>query len=197
MEIMELFSLTLILFLIMDPVGKLKMFLSCLKNVSKKRYYYIVMREMVIALIAILFFNLIGECFFHTLGISQTSVNIASGLILFLVAINIVFSNEDKKIHLEGDEEPFIVPLAIPVISNPALLATVMLYASSIKNPWTSIIAILVAWFFSCLVLLSSKKLLKKIGIDGISAAEKLMGLVLILLAVQRILQGLTLFAHM
>lgn len=191
---MSLFSLTFILFLIMDPLGKVQSFLNYLEGLEPKRQGFIIVREMLIALATMLVFNFLGEYLFELLQISNVTVYLTSGVILFLVAIKILFPGRDTEEVKKPVTEPFLVPLAIPMIAGPALLATIMLFASTIKSPWESCSAVIIAWVVSCLILLSSKMLLRTLGPAGLTACEKLMGMVLVLLSIQRILQGVSIF---
>lgn len=191
---MSLFSLTFILFLIMDPLGKVQSFLNYLEGLEPKRQGFIIVREMLIALATMLVFNFLGEYLFELLQISNITVYLTSGVILFLVAIKILFPGRDIEEVKKPVTEPFLVPLAIPMIAGPALLATIMLFASTIKSPWESCSAVIIAWVVSCLILLSSKMLLRTLGPAGLTACEKLMGMVLVLLSIQRILQGISIF---
>ena len=191
---MTLFSLTLVLFLIMDPLGNMHFFLEYLEGLHPKVQKKVIIREMLIALITILAFNFLGEYLFKLLEISDTTVYLASGVILFLVAIKILFPKPEMHEIKKPLEEPFLVPLAIPTIAGPALLATVMLYADTEASGLTMLWAILIAWTLSCLLLLASRKIVRLIGASGLTACEKLMGMILILLSVQRMLQGVLLF---
>ena len=192
---MALFSIALSLFLIMDPLGNMQSLLGTIAHFKPARQKIILMREMLIALFVILCFNFLGEHIFKLLKISQVAVYFASGIILFLVAIKILF--REKNNHFEnkmGIEEPFLVPIAIPMVAGPALLATVMLYADTEPSIWVMFSAILIAWTATCILLFASKQIVHIIGTNGLTACEKLMGMILILLSVQRILQGVIVF---
>lgn len=191
---MTLFSLALVLFLIMDPLGNMHSFLDYLEGLKPNRQKFIILREMLIALIAMLAFNFLGEYLFRLLEISDTTIYLASGVILFLVAIKILFPKPELIEHKKLEGEPLLVPLAIPMVAGPALLATIMLYADTETSPWTMLYAIIIAWSACCLLLLASKQIVRVIGTGGLTACEKLMGMILILLSVQRILQGVLLF---
>lgn len=191
---MTIFSLTLIFFLIMDPLGHVKSFISYLEDLKSRRQKIVIMREMLLALITTLVFNFLGEYLFHLLEIKETTAYLASGLILFLVAIKILFPRSELADAPKPVGEPFLVPLAIPMIAGPALLATVMLYASTEPSPWTTLIAVAISWTASCVILLCSRSLLKLLGPGGLTACEKLMGMILVLLSIQRIMQGIILF---
>jgi len=193
---MSLFSLSLALFLIIDPFGSIKSFIRCLEGIPASRRKVIIAREMFIALGCMLAFNFLGDYIFKLLQISETTVYFASGIILFITAIGILFPKQHSVEQTQLEGEPFLVPLAIPMISGPAVLATVMLYAGSEPSPWTMIFAILIAWGGSSIILLCSKQLLRLLSVNGLTACEKLMGMVLILLAVDRLLQGVVHFLH-
>lgn len=191
---MNLFTLTVILFLIMDPVGNISSFLTMTKEIPASRRRKILIREMLIALAAMLLFNFIGEFIFSVLEISETTLRLASGVILFLVAIKILFPSIDSLRANLPAGEPFITPLAIPLISGPSLLATVMLFAHLEPSQTKMLSAIFIAWIMAVIVLLSSDKLQRLLGSNGLAAAERLMGMVLVMLAIQRFLEGLAQF---
>lgn len=187
---MTLLTLTLILFLIMDPIGHVKSFLKCLQGIDPKRQTYIIWREMFIALAFMLAFAALGEVIFDVLAISNTTVYLASGLILFLIAIKIIFPRPDAEEVQPLEGEPFIVPMAIPMVAGPALLATIMLYSETEVLIWPMIVAIFIAWFASSIILINSKRIIGLLGTSGITACEKLMGMVLVLISVQRFAAG-------
>jgi multiple antibiotic resistance protein len=190
---MTLLTLTLIMFLIMDPIGHVKSFLAALEGVDPKRQHHIIWREMGIALCFMLAFAGLGEFIFSLLTISNTTVYLASGLILFLVAIKIIFPHPDAEETQMPSGEPFIVPLAIPMIAGPALLATIMLYSETEEFVWPMIAAICIAWLASCAILINSKKIINLLGSSGVTACERLMGMVLVLISVQRFAEGVLL----
>lgn len=191
---MTLFTLALILFLIMDPVGNVGSYLKLVSALPKKRQYYVVLREMVIALAVMLVFNEIGEFLFDMLHISETAIRLASGLILFLAALKILFPSIDSPRANLPIGEPFIIPLAVPFIAGPALLATIMLYAHLEPSQPLMLSAIILAWLAASLVLLSSSFLQRVLGTNGLIACERLMGMVLVLLAIERFTSGIQLF---
>lgn len=185
-------SLTLILifFFIMDPLGNISSYLHMVKGIDPKRQRFIVMREMLLALVAMLVFNYIGEYILYGLGLSLVTVKISSGIILFLVAIKILFSSPSSLRANLPQEEPFLIPLAIPLIAGPGLLATIMLYALTEPSQWTMLTSIFIAWFISVIILLLAPRIERLLGFNGLTAAEKLMGMILVLLSLQRILEG-------
>jgi len=191
---MSLISLTLILFLIMDPLGNVAYFNEVLNHIPSRQQRWVIIREMLIALAIMILFYILGDLILDFLEVSDASVSLTSGTILFLVAIKIIFpSSRYSRVQSHGDSEPFIVPLAIPLIAGPAMLATIMLYSHLMGS--SVLVPILVAWFAASMVLILSPVLMKTLGKNGLMAIERLMGMILILLAIQRFLEGIHLFA--
>ena len=191
---MSLFNVTLVLFLIMDPLGNLTSYLALDKDLDPKRHNWIILREMLIALLVMIGFNYLGEYIFTFLDLSETTVRLSSGVILFLIGIKILFTSSDSLRANLPKGEPFIFPLAIPLIAGPGLLATIMLYAH--LEPYQSIMlaSILIAWFLSALVLFFARPIRRLLRANGLTACERLIGMVLVLIAVQRFLEGILLF---
>jgi multiple antibiotic resistance protein len=194
---MEWWSVTLILFLIIDPLGKISSLLQVLSGVPKHRQAMIIFREMVIALAIVFFFNVIGETIFNFLGLSEIAVNLSAGIILFLSALRILFP------HMRGDQEvkivkdePFLIPIAVPMVASPSLVATVMLFAHIEPLLGTMTVAILLSWTAALLILLLSQPLYTLLGRNGLLGIERLMGMILVMLAVQRFLEGVRLFGE-
>lgn len=197
MNDISLFALTTILFLIMDPMGNIASYLKLMEGIPEQRRYWILVREMSIALAAMVVFNYIGEFIFGLLGISETTIRLASGVILFIIALKILFLSEDSpRAHLPRGE-PFIVPLAIPLIAGPSLLATIMLYANLESSQPLMLGAILFATIATTLVFIAAPTLNQYLGKNGLLALEKLMGMVLVLIAVQRIAEGVQQFVKL
>ncbi len=191
---MTLLTLTLTLFLIMNPLGNMKHFLSLLEGLKGRRQCFVITREMILALIAMFIFSFFGEYIADAFHLNQTSIFIASGLILFLHAIKILFPSKEDHIPRIHGEEPFLVPIAIPIIASPALLATILLFSHTEPLIWPMVVSILIAWGCSMLLLLASRPILKLIGPNGLVALERLMGMILILVSVQRCMEGFILF---
>jgi multiple antibiotic resistance protein len=186
----SLFTITLILLLIMDPIGNINSFLKLVDGLDRKRQRIIVLREMMIALVAMLVFNYLGEVIFDFLSLSETTVRLSSGIILFLIAIKILFTAPDSvRANLPGGE-PFVFPIAIPLIAGPALLATIMLFAHLETHQSVMLSAILIAWFFCITILYFSRPIKRILKNNGLLALERLIGMVLVLMAVQRLLEG-------
>jgi MarC family membrane protein len=192
---MNLLSIAFSLFLLMDPIGNIPFYISFLKGVEPKRQRYVIFREMIIALIVIIVFNFVGDGLMKFLHVSNDTIQIAGGIILFLICLKMIFpTTRDPNESLPHDAEPFIVPLAIPLVAGPSVLAAVMIYTRQEMNNWVMVGAILLAWAVSLVILMLSSFLKKLLGWRGILAMERLMGLILTLIAVQMFLSGLSAF---
>lgn len=188
---MTLFGLSLTLFLLMDSIGNVPIFLSILKSINPERQRVIIFRELVLALVIIIAFYFIGNYILALLNISQEAVNISGGVILFIIGLNLVFPKATDEISSAGIKEPFLVPLAVPLVAGPATLATVMLFSHQ-KAPTLLILgAILISWGATTIILLAAPSLKKVLGDRGITACERFTGLILIMLAIQMFLDGL------
>lgn len=197
MSTLSLFSISLSLFLLMDPIGNIPFYISFLKGVDPKRQRAIIVRELLIALVIIVIFNFIGDALMHFLSIQEDTIQIAGGIILFLLCLKMIFppthDATDNLPHTAA--EPFIVPLAVPLVAGPGVLAAVMIYARQEASHWVMLGAILIAWFASLLILMGSSWLKNILGWRGIVAMERLMGLILTLIAIEMFLNGVSTFA--
>ncbi len=187
-------SVAFALFLLMDPIGNIPFYISFLKKVEPHRQKVVIFRELLIALFIIIAFNFLGTALMQFLHVSNDTIQIAGGLILFLLCLKMIFPPpHDSNENLPHETEPFIVPLAVPLIAGPSVLAAVMIYSEQ-ETGLVMLGAILLAWAASLLILLGASFLKTVLGWRGIMALERLMGLVLILIAVQMFLSGLSTF---
>lgn len=191
---MTLLFLSLILFLIIDPIGNVPTYLKLINKCPKGKQTKVAIREIAIALVVMVLFNEIGELLFNVLGLSEIGLRIASGVILFLIGLKILFPGQGSIRNQEYPEEPFIFPLAVPLIAGPGVLATIMLYAHLEPSQPMMLMAILIAWAASSSILFFSSFFLRVLGTNGLAAAERLMGMVLVLISIQRIATGIQLF---
>jgi multiple antibiotic resistance protein len=190
---MKLISMAYTLFLLMDPLGNIPLFVSLLKDISGKRQRRIIFRELLIALGVMILFSFIGDALLTSLNVAPYTVSISGGLILFLLSLKMIFPSQKDADSVSGeDKEPFIVPLAIPMVAGPAVLAAIMLLARQEESITITVGAICLAWAFTTLILLSSSYLKKILGWRGIVACERLMGLLLTMLSIQMFLEGIT-----
>jgi len=190
----ELFSATVLLLLVLDPFGNLPLVVSALSKVPRERHAPIVLRECLFAYAILLAFMAGGQTFLKWLQLSDVSLSIAGGIILFLIALRMVFPHRDG-VFGDHSGEPFLVPLAVPSIAGPSALATVMLMVS--RDPahfWVWVAALTIAMAVTTVVLLGASRLQATLGERVIVAFERLMGLVLTAVAVQMLLNGVQTF---
>lgn len=195
MPVAEVFSAAVLLLLVIDPFGNVPIVVSALANVAPARRPRVVLRECFAAYLILVAFMFGGQAFLRWLQLSEVSLAIAGGIILFLIALRMVFRHPEGLFGDAPGEEPFLVPLAIPAIAGPSALATVMLMVS--RDPahrlaW--VIALTAAMIVTTIVLVASGRLQRVLGDRGMIAVERLMGLVLTAIAVQMLLDGLRSF---
>jgi MarC family membrane protein len=195
MPIAEIFSAAVLLLLVIDPFGNVPIVVAALSNVAPARRARVVLRECLAAYVILLAFMFGGQTFLAWLQLSEVSLAIAGGIILFLIALRMVFRHPEGVFGDAPGEEPFLVPLAIPSIAGPSALATVMLMVSrdpSHRVAW--VIALTAAMIAATVVLVAAYRLQRVLGERGMIAVERLMGLVLTALAVQMLLDGVRAF---
>lgn len=188
---MDLWSAALLLFLIMDPLGNVPLFLSLLRDLPPARRRVVLARELLIALGVLFVFLFGGRWILELLNLRQEAVSIAGGIILFLIGIKMIFPSPEGLFGEAPGGEPFIVPLAIPLIAGPSTMAVLLLLGG--QDPgrlgeWS--IALLVAWFGTAAILFSSTTLYRWLGMRTLTAFERLMGMLLVALSVQMLLDG-------
>lgn len=185
------FSITVTLFFIMNALGSVPIYLSLVKDLPRRRQRWIAIRELLIALAIMVLFHYIGELILTLLGVETSTLHVSGGIILFLIAIKLIFPSESDTSAEWGNAEPFVVPIAVPLIAGPSLLAAIMIYAEEQPEDIVVLGAIFVAWLASSVILLLAVPLQKLIGAKGLMACQRLMGLILALIAVQMFLQGI------
>jgi multiple antibiotic resistance protein len=191
---MDFAAAVVTLFLVMDPLGNVPVFLSVLKQVPTERRRKVVAREVLIAYVVLLLFLLVGDHALRLLRIQQETISIAGGIVLFLIALRMIFpQRHDHDATPEG--EPLVVPLAIPLIAGPSTLATLLLLqraeGSSTLDLW---FATTIAWLLTAAILISAPFFYRVLGTRGLNAMERLMGMVLVMISVQMLLDGLNVF---
>ena len=190
---MDILSATILLFLILDPLGNIPIFLSYLEK-SKKRYK-VLARELILALIILYVFLFFGRQFLAALQLKQEAVAISGAIILFIIAIRMIFPTSKQYGDEEIEGDPLLVPLAIPLVAGPSILATLILLVSQYPDKIMDLsIALFIAWFLSAVILFSATAMQKYLGKRGMIAIERLMGMVLIAVAVQMFLDGIKTF---
>ncbi len=190
-------STVAILLLVMDPLGNIPLFLSLLRNVEPRRRGVVIARECAIAFGVLLAFALFGKAILDVFGISDPSLTIAGGVILFLIALRMIFRTAEGVFGEGPAGEPFIVPLATPAIAGPAAIATVVLFASSAPDRVAGrVAAVATAMLVTLALLMGAGRLARLAGERGLLALERLMGLILTAIAVEMLLRGVTVFVR-
>jgi multiple antibiotic resistance protein len=177
----------------MDPFGNFPVVLSLLKDYKEKEKFQIIVRELVFAFIIIFIFIFFGKSIMSFLGLREESISIAGGIILFLIAIKMIFPSSEPMFGREN--ELYLVPIAIPMIAGPSLLATLMLFSSQ-YGIGLVLGASFISWTLSSFIIIISLKFSKLVPNRVFSAAEKLMGMLLISLSVQMLLDGIAKYLH-
>lgn len=192
-------SATVLLVLITDPIGNIPLFINALKRVPVKRRPTVIVREVSIAFGILVAFMLGGRQFLQAMHLSDLSMRIGGGIVLFLIALRMVFPHPDGALGGSGAShaEPLIVPLAIPAIAGPSAIATVMLLAAQApEKRFEWLAALTVTMLISGVVLLASDQIQNWLGERAVAAFERLMGLVLIAISVDMLLEGVRIFAR-
>ncbi|MDX9746498.1 MAG: MarC family protein [Syntrophales bacterium] len=190
---MSIFSAALLLFLVMDPFGNIPFFLSILKHIDYRRQQWIIIREMLIALAVLVCFLFVGRYILVLLDISAPALSIAGGVILFLIALKMIFSNSEEIFGKSPEGEPLIVPLAIPFVAGPSALATVLLLRAREPSRWPEwLAALVIAWFLATCVLYLSSQISRLLGDRVLIAIERLMGMLLTTIAVEMFIKGIS-----
>jgi MarC family membrane protein len=195
---MTLYSAAITLILVMDPLGNVPLFLSVLNHVDPKKRQRIILRETFIAFIILVIFLFFGRLILNGMHISEPALQIAGGIILFLIAIKMIFPDHQPENKTRDEGDPLIVPLAIPLIAGPSTMTMVMLLANQApQNMPRWFAALTIAWLVTTLILVFADFLRKILGDRGLTAIERLMGMILTTMAVQMFLSGLEQFLHL
>ena len=188
---MTTLSAALLLFLILDPLGNIPVFLSLLKPLPEKRRRWVLVRELLIALGVLFVFLWAGRFVLAAMHLRQESVSIAGGIVLFLIGLKMIFPSPEGMFGEAEEGEPFIVPMALPLVAGPSGMAAVMLFSTQYPDrmfDWS--LALFAAWFGTALILLSATSLYKLLGKLVLIAVERLMGMLLVAISVQMLLDG-------
>lgn len=188
---MTTLSAALLLFLILDPLGNIPVFLSLLKPLPANRQRIVLIRELLIALAVLFIFLWAGRYVLEAMHLRQESVSIAGGIVLFLIGLKMIFPSPEGMFGETEGGEPFIVPMAIPLVAGPSGMAAVMLFSTQYPDrmlDWS--LALFLAWLGTAVILLSATSLYKLLGKPVLIAVERLMGMLLVAISVQMLLDG-------
>ena len=188
---MTTLSAALLLFLILDPLGNIPVFLSLLEPLPAKRRRWVLIRELLIALVVLFIFLWAGRYVLAAMHLRQESVSIAGGIVLFLIGLKMIFPSPEGMFGETPEGEPFIVPMAIPLVAGPSGMAAVMLFSTQYPDrmlDWS--LALIMAWLGTAVILFSATSLYKLLGKPVLIAVERLMGMLLVAISVQMLLDG-------
>jgi MarC family membrane protein len=192
---LELISAIILLIIIMDPVGNIPIFHALLAHCPWERRLRVIARELLIAYLVLIGFLVAGDSLLGYLGLKQPALGIAGGVVLFIIALRMVFPETGAGTPILAEEEPFIVPLAVPMIAGPSAVAAILLLVSReperLLDWW---IAVTAAWALSATILIASGLLMERLGRRTLRAMARLMGMLLIMMAVQMLMDALTLY---
>ena len=181
----------------MDPLGNIPFFLSALKSVDPARRLRVVMRELLIALSVLVLFLFLGQHLLDSLDISEPALTLSGGVILFLIALRMIFPTAENSMREDVVGEPFVVPLAIPYVAGPSTLATELLLMSREPARWSEwLLALFLAWLVSSVIILAASRLQRILGEKGVIALERLMGMILVTVSIQMLLTGIRTAMH-
>jgi multiple antibiotic resistance protein len=194
---MTTLSASLLLLTIMDPLGNVANFITSLRSVPAEKRVRVIARELIFALLIMLFFLFFGRDLLGLLHLKSEALFISGGIVLFLIALKMIFP-PPRTVHEEPEIEPFIVPLATPLVAGPSVLATLLVLVNSepqSMGKWLT--ALLIAWGINAVVLLFAPAISGALKEKGTLAVERLMGMLLVMIAVQMFLNGIEIYAKL
>ena len=184
-------SATILLLLITDPLGNIPIFANALRPVPRERRARVILREVLIAFGLLLAFMFAGDRFLRLMNLSDLSLQLAGGVVLFLIALRMIFPPAAAQGAVQQGE-PLIVPLAIPALAGPSAMATVMLLVSQAPERRLEWVAALSVTMTVCaIVLLLAERIQRLVGERVVMAFERLMGLILVAISVEMLVRGL------
>ena len=188
-----LVSAAVLLFFVMDPLGNVPMFLSALRHVEHSRMRTVIVRELFIALAIMVVFLFIGRFILGMLHVSRAALTAGGGFVLLLIALRMVFPSPENPLREEVTQEPLVVPLAIPYTAGPSMLATELLFMTREPERWPVWLgAVCIAWLASAVILFFATNLKHLLGDRGLTALERLMGMLLVTVGVEMLMQGVS-----
>lgn len=191
---MSVIQLAIIFFIVTNPIGNCPTIIALIKDYTIREQRKILFREAMFSMLLAIFFLFLGETFLRCLCIQNYALTISGGILLFMVALRMIFSMRDESKDATPKQEPFIVPIATPLLSGAGLLTMIMLYSKQEGNDLKILLAIFVAWIGVTAVLVTAPYLQLVFGKRGLAALEQLMGMLLSMIAMDMIVEGSALF---
>jgi len=186
-----LLKLSVLFWMILNPIGDVGPFVSFVGSLERKRQTFVIAREMLIALGVMILALFFGEGFFSLLQVETEALSITGGIILFLIATKMIFAEPPSEQTPKNVQEPLIVPLAVPLVAGPGILAAIILYSGSTGDTWLILSAILISWVCCLPILLFAPWIKHFLGTNGTTAVERIFGFIIVLVATQMVLRGL------
>lgn len=195
----NIWAVAISLFFMLDPIGNVPVLTGFVKNFTPARRHFIMVRESLFALALMLLFLFFGKHILGAIGVEQQALSMTGGVVLFLIGLRMSMPQEgETTTSYSSENEPFVVPIAVPFIAGPGVLAMLMLLTAKGALPiWENLLAVLMAWAGSTIVLVVGQSLMKRLGNKGMDACQRLMGLVLTAMAVQMFMNGFREFMRM
>lgn len=193
-SVVSVFQLALIFFIVTNPIGNSPTIIALIKDHTLREQQKILFREAMFAMLLAIFFLFLGETFLCCLNIQDYALKISGGVLLFIVSLKMIFSGHGESEAEQPKHDPYIVPIATPLLSGAGLLAMIMLYAKQEANNVKLLIAILIAWVGVTGVLVAAPYLQVFLGKRGLLALEQLMGMLLAMIGIEMIVSGSALF---
>ncbi|MEO8039372.1 MAG: MarC family protein [Betaproteobacteria bacterium] len=194
---MKLSSAVVLLVLVVDPIGNMPLFVSLLRRVDARQRTRVILRECAAAFVVLIACVFVGERLLRLLNLSSAALTIAGGLVLFLIALGMIFRNPSDVFGQLPEGEPFIVPIAVPLIAGPSAIATVLLFTSSAPERWPEwSVAVTIAMGLTLMALLAADRIVALVGNRVLAAFERLVGLLLTAVATEMVLRGIATFVR-
>lgn len=182
-------TIAVTLFVTLNAIGNIPVFIAMLKDFDMARQRKIIIREMVFALLILLIFSYFGDFVLGLLNLNIPILRVAGGMLLALISLDMIFPKDRTCETFK--EDPFLVPLAIPIVTGPASISTVMVFSHEIQNQWIMLMSIFGAWIPSITALLLASFLKRVLGEKILLAFERLAGMILMFISVQMFTIGL------
>lgn len=189
---MNVASLAVTLFFVLAPFGSLPLVLALLAGIDRKRQRMIIVRESLCAFAILALCYLLGAWFLNLLDIGASDLKICGGAVLGIISLRMIFPPKGASHEGELEAEPFIVPLAVPLMAGPSAMTTVIIMsAQSADAPIAGFGMMALAWLASAVLLVMGVTLGAYIPPRLLPAMERLMGLLLSVIAVHMLMGGL------
>ncbi|TXC78602.1 YhgN family NAAT transporter [Luteibaculum oceani] len=187
-----IWSSAVLLFFLMDPLGNIPVLISVLKGIDPKRQRKIIIRELLMAFVILNIFLFAGKPLLDFLQLDQESVKISGGIILLIIGLRMIFPKQDGVMGYTPDGEPFLVPIAIPLIAGPSVLAMLIIMTQNAPGKMFDwFLSLSISWIGTSIILLTAPVFLKILKKRGLIALERLMGMILVMMAVQMLKEGI------